>query len=55
MALEASLLVRYGSSAAADVFCSWRIDGNYGHTFGTLPTEVDTHALIFAVSDNLLL
>jgi putative acyl-CoA dehydrogenase len=28
VALEASLLVRYGSSAATDAFCSSRIEGN---------------------------
>jgi len=53
VALEASLLVRYGSSAATDAFCSSRLEGNYGHTFGTLPTEVDTQSLVSAVSSSL--
>ncbi|HMD97459.1 MAG TPA: acyl-CoA dehydrogenase family protein [Terriglobia bacterium] len=53
VALGASLLVRYGSSAAADAFCSSRIEGNYGQTFGTLPTEVNIEALVSAVSNSL--
>ena len=48
--LEASLLVRYGSSAALEAFCSSRLEGNYGHTFGTLAAEVDTQSLVAQVS-----
>jgi putative acyl-CoA dehydrogenase len=32
--LQASLLLRYGDPAAADLFCSSRLVGEWGHTFG---------------------
>ena len=53
LALQASLLLRYGSSAAADAFCAARLEGNYGRTFGTLPTEVDTQSIVSVVSNSL--
>jgi putative acyl-CoA dehydrogenase len=36
MVLQASLLLRYGDPAVADLFCSSRLDHDWGHTFGTL-------------------
>jgi putative acyl-CoA dehydrogenase len=45
-ALQASLLVRYSSSAVADAFCATRLDGDWGHAFGTLPQGFDTEAII---------
>jgi len=36
MVLQASLLLRYGDSTVADLFCSSRLDHDWGHTFGTL-------------------
>jgi putative acyl-CoA dehydrogenase len=37
IALEGSLLVRYGDPAVADAFCASRLHGDWGHSFGTLP------------------
>jgi putative acyl-CoA dehydrogenase len=35
--LQASLLLRYGDPAVAELFCVSRLEGKSGHTFGTLP------------------
>jgi putative acyl-CoA dehydrogenase len=35
--LEGALLVRYGDPAVADAFCTSRLGGDWGHSFGTLP------------------
>ena len=53
LALQGSLVVRYSSSAVADAFCSSRIAGNYGHTFGTLPNEVNVQSILDAACDSL--
>ena len=45
LALQASLLVRFGDPAVADAFCASRLEGDWGHAFGTLPAGVD-HARI---------
>jgi putative acyl-CoA dehydrogenase len=37
VALQGSLLVRYGDPAVADAFCASRLDGDRGHSLGTLP------------------
>jgi len=44
--LQASLLVRHSPAEVADAFCATRLAGDWGHTFGTLPTGVDTAAII---------
>jgi putative acyl-CoA dehydrogenase len=36
--LQASLLVRHGDPTVADLFCSSRLNGEWGHTFGSLPS-----------------
>ena len=41
LALQASLLVRYGDPAVADAFCASRLSGDWGHAFGTLPAGTD--------------
>ncbi len=46
LALQGSLLVRYGDPAVADAFCATRLDGDWGNAFGTLPAGVDTGAII---------
>jgi putative acyl-CoA dehydrogenase len=46
LALQGSLLVRYGDPAVADAFCATRLDGDWGNAFGTLPAGVDTAAII---------
>jgi putative acyl-CoA dehydrogenase len=46
LALQASLLVRYGDEAVADAFCSSRLDGDWGQAFGTLPAGTDFTRII---------
>jgi putative acyl-CoA dehydrogenase len=46
VALQASLLVRYGDEAAADAYCASRLSGDRGQAFGTLPTGVDFTRII---------
>jgi len=46
LALQGSLLVRYGDQAVADAFCATRLDRDWGNAFGTLPAGVDTGAII---------
>ena len=41
LALQGSLLVRYGDQAVADAFCASRLDGDWGRAFGTLPAGTD--------------
>jgi putative acyl-CoA dehydrogenase len=44
--LQASLVVRFSPSAVADAFCAARLSGEHGGAFGTLPTGVDTAAVL---------
>ena len=46
MVLQGSLLLRYGDPAAADAFCASRLDGDWGHSFGTLPSSVKFASII---------
>ncbi|AOW93689.1 DNA alkylation response protein [Rhodococcus sp. WMMA185] len=46
LALQGSLLIRHGHPAVADAFCASRLSGDWGSVFGTLPTGVDTAAII---------
>lgn len=46
LVLQGALLVRHGDPAVADAFCASRLGGDHGNAFGTLPTGVDTTALI---------
>jgi putative acyl-CoA dehydrogenase len=41
VALQASLLVRFGDAAVADAFCVTRLAGDRGRALGTLPAGVD--------------
>jgi putative acyl-CoA dehydrogenase len=45
-ALQASLLVRYSSPSVADAFCATRLDGDWGQAFGTMPSGLDTQAIV---------
>jgi putative acyl-CoA dehydrogenase len=38
VALQGSLLVRHGDPHVAEAFCASRLAGDWGHTFGTLPS-----------------
>jgi putative acyl-CoA dehydrogenase len=46
VALQASLLVRYGDPAVADAFCASRLSGDWGYAFGTLPAGTDFGSII---------
>ncbi|MFL5898577.1 MAG: acyl-CoA dehydrogenase family protein [Solirubrobacterales bacterium] len=46
LALQGSLLVRYGDEAAADAFCASRLTGDWGQAFGTLPASTDFGRII---------
>jgi putative acyl-CoA dehydrogenase len=46
VALQASLLVRYGDEAVADAFCASRLSGDWGQAFGTLPAGTDFGRII---------
>jgi putative acyl-CoA dehydrogenase len=46
LALQGSLLVRYGEPAVADAFCATRLNGSGGRALGTLPRGVDCAAII---------
>ena len=46
LALQASLLVRHAPHAVADAFCATRLDGDWGHAYGTLPAGLATEAII---------
>ena len=47
LALQGSLLVRYGNHAVADAFCASRLGEHYsGLTFGALPRGLDCAAII---------
>jgi putative acyl-CoA dehydrogenase len=46
LALQGSLLVRYGDPAVADAFCASRLDGDWGQAFGTLPPGTDFKRII---------
>ena len=41
LALQASLLLRYGHPAVADAFCASRLGDSWGSVFGTLPRGID--------------
>jgi putative acyl-CoA dehydrogenase len=46
LALQGSLLVRYGDEATADAFCASRLSGDWGQAFGTLPAGTDFARII---------
>ncbi len=45
LTLQGALLVRHAPPALAGAFCASRLDGDWGHAFGTLPSRID-HAAI---------
>jgi putative acyl-CoA dehydrogenase len=46
LALQGSLLVRFGDPAVADAFCASRLSGDWGYAFGTLPAGADFGRII---------
>ncbi|MEE2033931.1 acyl-CoA dehydrogenase family protein [Rhodococcus chondri] len=46
LVLQGAQLVRHGHPAVADAFCASRLDDDWGIAMGTLPTGVDTEAIL---------
>jgi putative acyl-CoA dehydrogenase len=46
IALQASLVLRYGDGDVADAFCASRLAGDWGRAFGTLPAGVAFESII---------
>jgi putative acyl-CoA dehydrogenase len=46
LALQGGLMVRHAPPAVADAWCRSRLTDAGGAAFGTLPTDVDTHAIL---------
>jgi len=46
LVLQGSLVVRYADPAVAGAFCASRLDGDWGHAFGTLPAGTDFERII---------
>ena len=46
LALQASLLVRFGPAAVADAFCATRLGHDGGYVYGALTAKIDTDAII---------
>src|SRR3954452_17114395 len=46
LALQGSLLLRFGDPAVADAFCASRLAGDWGSTFGTLPRGTDYSRIV---------
>jgi putative acyl-CoA dehydrogenase len=53
LALQATLVVRHSSRACADAFVTSRLAADHGHSFGTLPAEVDVSSILDAVTPAL--
>ncbi len=46
LTIQGALLVRHAPAAVADAFCASRLDGDWGHAYGTLPARIDTAAIV---------
>ena len=46
LALQGSLLVRFGDPAVADAFCASRLGEEWGQAYGTLPPGVDFERIV---------
>jgi putative acyl-CoA dehydrogenase len=53
LALQGSLLVRRAPTAVAEAFCATRLDGDWGHAFGTLPGGLDAAAIVARATPRL--
>lgn len=54
LALQGSLLLRFGNTAVADAFCASRLDAEYsGLAFGGLPRGIDCEAIIARATPGL--
>jgi len=52
LVLQGSLLVRHAPSAVAEAFCASRLAGEWGHAFGTLPSDVKFREIIDRATQN---
>ncbi len=48
LAIQGSLLVRWGRPEVADAFCASRLDPDHGLALGTLPAGLDHRAIATA-------
>jgi len=46
LALQGSVVVRFGDEAVADAFCASRLAGDWGRAFGTLPAGTDFERIV---------
>ncbi|PZP98492.1 MAG: isovaleryl-CoA dehydrogenase [Variovorax paradoxus] len=46
LAVQAALLVRHSAPAVADAFCASRIQGDWGRSYGSLPSACDFDAIV---------
>jgi len=46
LVLQGSLLVRHAAPEVADAFCASRLDGDWGHALGTLPSSAATKEIV---------
>jgi putative acyl-CoA dehydrogenase len=53
LVLQGSLLVRHAPTAVADAFCATRLAGDWGHAFGTLPSGLETAAIVERATPHL--
>ncbi|MGH7757187.1 MAG: DNA alkylation response protein, partial [Vulcanimicrobiaceae bacterium] len=46
LVLQAALLLQYAPTAIADAFCTSRLGGDWGRTFGTLPPGIACETIL---------
>jgi putative acyl-CoA dehydrogenase len=46
VALQGSLLIRFGAPAVANAFCASRLQGDWGHSLGTLPHDAKFASIV---------
>jgi putative acyl-CoA dehydrogenase len=46
LVLQGSLLARHAPAYVSDAFCASRLDGDWGRAPGTLPSGLDTAAIV---------
>lgn len=46
LALQGSLLLRFGDQTVAEAFCRSRLDADHGRAYGTLPDDIDFKSII---------
>lgn len=50
LAVQGSLVVRYGSAVLADTFCATRLGDDWGRLYGTLPAGLEVSSLVAAAA-----